>query len=60
MKSILSSRLAQSFSNGLSYCVSAVQHLLMRVAVAILLKLCLFTARVLLNPASRSQTGPAV
>ncbi len=36
--------------SGLAY----LQHLLMRVAVAISLKLCLFTARVLLNTSSDS------
>ncbi len=59
MNSILSSRLIQSFSNGLGYCVSALQHLLMKAAVAISLKLCMFTARVLLNSTGRNQPGSA-
>ncbi len=56
MKSILSSRLIQSLGRGLGYCVSSLQHLLMRAAVAISLKLCLFTARTLLNASARPQS----
>jgi len=37
--------------NGISY----VQHLVMRIAIALSLKLCLFTARILLN--SKPQAG---
>ncbi len=59
MSSILSSRLVQSCFNGLGYCVSALQRLLMRAAVFISLKLCLFTVRVLLNSTGRNQTGSA-
>lgn len=37
------------FHRGLVACVSSLQHLLMKAAVAVSLKLCLFTARVLLG-----------
>jgi len=60
MKSLLSSRLIQSLGLGFGYCVSSVQHLLMKAAVAVSLKLCLFTARILLNASARSQAGPAL
>lgn len=40
---------AYVLSEGVLNGVSFVQHLVMRVAIALSLKLCLFTARVLLN-----------
>ncbi len=46
--------LHRSFQAKLVSCLSYLQHLLMRVAVAISLKLCLFTARVLLGTSSDS------
>lgn len=46
--------LHSSFQARLVICLSYLQHLLMRVAVAISLKLCLFTARVLLGTSRNS------
>ena len=43
------------FYSGLVVCVSSLQHLLMRAAVAVSLKLCLFTARVLLGSTASSR-----
>ena len=60
MKSILSSRLVQSFSTGFGYSASFLQHLLMKAAVAISLKLCWFTARVLLNSSARNRAESAL
>lgn len=60
MKSILSSRLVQTFTSSLGRCVSFAQHLLMKAAVAISLKLCWFAARILLNAPARSQAGSAL
>ncbi len=57
MNSILSSRLVQSLNAGLGHCVSLLQHLLMKAAVAISLKLCWFTARILLNGSAGKRAG---
>jgi len=60
MKTFLSSRLVQGFSAGLFGCVSAAQHLCMKAAVAVSLKLCMFTVRVLLGAAARDGARQAV
>lgn len=57
MKLILSNRLVQSFVANLGNCASFLQHLLMRAAVAISLKLCWFAARVLLKSSARTQAS---
>ncbi|MEM6599537.1 MAG: hypothetical protein AAF810_13970 [Cyanobacteria bacterium P01_D01_bin.36] len=63
MKTFLSSRLIPSLAAGITSQLvrgaSAVQHLCMKTAVAVSLKLCLFTARVLLNSSARGQAGRA-
>lgn len=60
MKTFLSSRLVQGLCDGLVAGVSAVQHLCMKLAVAVSLQLCLFTARVLLGSSSdRNHAGQA-
>ncbi|MEL6552347.1 MAG: hypothetical protein AAFQ63_02610 [Cyanobacteria bacterium J06621_11] len=59
MKNFLSSRLIQQSSSILGKVASSVQHLLMKAAVAISLKLCLYTARVLLNAAGQGQSREA-
>ncbi|MEM6869001.1 MAG: hypothetical protein AAF528_11545 [Cyanobacteria bacterium P01_C01_bin.121] len=64
MKSFLSSRLVQGVCNGLAHRVAAgisagvsvLQHLCMKAAVAISLKLCMFTARVLLGAAEQNRS----
>ncbi len=57
MNPILSSRLVQSFNASLSRCASSLQHLLMKAAVAVSLKLCWFAARILLNASARYRAG---
>lgn len=59
MKTFLHSRLVKGFGGGLVNCASAMQHLCMRVAVALSLKLCMFTARVLLGSSARSRAEQA-
>ncbi len=54
MKSLLSSRLVQPFAASLSHGVSFLQYFLMKIAVAISLKLCWFAARTLLNGPARA------
>ena len=55
MKSSFLNQLIRRFHRGLVGCVSSLQHLLMRAAVAASLKLCLFTARVLLGSSAGSR-----
>ncbi len=54
MKSFLLNRLVLPFTRGLANCLYSLQHLLMKAAVAFSLKLCLFTARVLLGAGNRN------
>ncbi|KPQ32901.1 MAG: hypothetical protein HLUCCA11_20225 [Phormidesmis priestleyi Ana] len=56
MKSYLSNQLVRPLQSGLLRCASSVQHLLMKAAVAFSLKLCLFTAKVLLGSNSKSNS----
>ena len=60
MKSILSSRLVQSLSNCFGTYASYLQHLLMKAAVVISLKLCWVTARILLKGSARRRAGSAL
>lgn len=53
MQTFSASRLTTSLFAGIRFGIHAVHHMLMRAAVAISLKLCLFTARVLLNSYAR-------
>ncbi|MEL6603589.1 MAG: hypothetical protein AAFP20_10245 [Cyanobacteria bacterium J06614_10] len=53
MQTFPASRLTTSFFTAIRSGIGAIQHVLMKAAVAISLKLCLFTARVLLNAYSR-------
>ncbi|MGB3297316.1 MAG: hypothetical protein WBA76_03525 [Phormidesmis sp.] len=55
MKGFFFNRLISSFQKGLGLCIAALQHLLMKAAVAVSLKLCLFTARVLMGAKSSSR-----
>ena len=55
MKNSFLNPLIRPFYRGLVACVSSLQHLLMRAAVAVSLKLCLFTARVLLGSTASSR-----
>ncbi|MEM8502023.1 MAG: hypothetical protein AAF716_02595 [Cyanobacteria bacterium P01_D01_bin.1] len=57
MKPILHSRLFRSAAASVKRSASLLQHLLMRVAVAISLKLCWFAAQFLLNGSARRQAG---
>ncbi|MEL6354561.1 MAG: hypothetical protein AAFR58_22835 [Cyanobacteria bacterium J06627_28] len=57
MTSLFDSRLVKPVLRGLSSSIYAVQHALMKVAIAFSLKLCLFTARVLMGSAERRQAG---
>ncbi|MGB3790261.1 MAG: hypothetical protein WA949_19790 [Phormidesmis sp.] len=59
MNSTLSSRLVQ-LDASLGRCVSFLQRQSMKAAVAVSLKLCWFTARVLLNGSARSRAGSAL
>jgi hypothetical protein len=52
--SFLSNRLFRPLKSGLARCVYLFQHLLMKAAVAFSLKLCLFTARILLGANDRA------
>ena len=56
---IFRTRLDITIATSLKKSASYLQHLLMKVAVAVSLKLCLFTARVLLSasPARNQQVG---
>ena len=60
MNIFLSSRLVRPFAQAVGACVSATGHVLMRGAVSVSLKLCLFTARVLLNSSANSQPTQAL
>lgn len=60
MNFFLSSRLVRPFTQAVGACVSTVGHMLMRGAVSVSLKLCLLTARVLLNSPSNSQPEQAL
>jgi hypothetical protein len=55
MKSFFLNRLVLPLTSGLANGMYSLQHLLMKAAVAFSLKLCLFTARVLLNADDRPQ-----
>ncbi len=55
MKSFFLTRLLRPLASGLASCLSSLQHLLMKAAVAFSLKLCLFTARVLLGADTRTR-----
>ena len=57
MKAFLASRLANSVVKALSHCAYFLQHLLMKLAVAVSLQLCLFTARVLLASSARRRAS---
>ena len=50
-------RLVRGLMRGLSFGIHAVQHALMRMAISFSLKLCLFTARVLLSSAERRRAS---
>ena len=56
---LITNPLTTSLQASLAKGVSAFQHMLMKAAVAASLKLCIFTARVLLNssPASHGRTS---
>ncbi|MGC1306789.1 MAG: hypothetical protein WA885_06140 [Phormidesmis sp.] len=59
MHSLRTNRFVQSLQAVVFGCVSRVQHLLMKAAIAFSLKLCLFTAKVLLNSASADSRQPS-
>jgi hypothetical protein len=48
-------RIVNLVKAGVVSCLSYIQHLVMKAAVAISLKLCIFTAQVLLNASSQSR-----
>jgi hypothetical protein len=48
-------RIVNLVKAGVAGCLSYLQHLVMRVAVAVSLKLCVFTAQVLLDASSQSR-----
>ena len=60
MKFFLSSRLVQKGGRALGNVVLGVQHLLMKAAIAISLKLCLYTAQILLSASDKERTGEAL
>ena len=60
MKFFLSSRLVQKGGRVLGNVVLSTQHLLMKATVAISLKLCLYTAQVLLSASDRERTGESL
>lgn len=57
MKFLLNGRLVQSVAKALGYCAHYAQHVLMKAAVAVSLKLCLFTARTLLQSSAQEQAS---
>jgi len=57
MKLFLDSRLVKPVIAGLGSCIHHVQHIVMKAAVAVSLKLCLFTARLLLDSSARNRAG---
>ena len=57
MKAFLDSRLIKPVMKGVQLCAYTAGHLLMKAAIAVSLKLCMFTARVLMGPSTQSRTS---